>query len=70
MCKGKGCVQTSSTGSFLPNGAGRISEWVGGAEGRGLHGREFWGWARAMGRPGIKWWGGEMLWRSRKTLLS
>lgn len=30
VCKGKGCVQTGSTGIFLPNGAGRIpkSGWV------------------------------------------
>lgn len=50
------------------------TEWVGGVEGRGLHRLEFWGWARAAGRPGIECWEwlgeGEPLWRPRTALLS
>lgn len=34
-CKVRGGVQTGSAGSSLPNGAGRIPVWVGGAERRG-----------------------------------
>lgn len=72
--QGEGCVYTGSAGNSLPTRAGRIlRKWVGGAERRGLHRREFWGWVRAAGRPGIEWWEwlgeGEPPWRPRTALL-